>query len=332
MRRLAAAVAAHDGPRRPRRSRPAPPRRLGPAGDRHARGGRPAVIFTTGGYVADPGGWPRPRLRVPVVMWEGNVIPGRACARRPGSPTALAVTFEETCAALHDAAPRRALLRHRDADPRSRDATARPPACGWTCRPAARAVRLRRLAGGAPVQRRGAGAIGAAGRARHRDAHDRRRRRTPRRSRREALPASCAPLQAVPVPPRRDDRGAGRGGPVVGRAGSSTLAEAARSACPMVVVPYPHAAGHQRPMRARSPRPARRASSPTRTSTPRRCVEAAELLDDPARTWPCGRGPRARAARRRPRRSPTWSWPPPNVAAAGPARPSTRRSRGVRRA
>jgi UDP-N-acetylglucosamine--N-acetylmuramyl-(pentapeptide) pyrophosphoryl-undecaprenol N-acetylglucosamine transferase len=33
---------------------------------------------------------------------------------------------------------------------------------------------------------------------------------------------------------------------VVGRAGSSTLAEVAAFGLPMVVVPYPHAAGHQR--------------------------------------------------------------------------------------
>jgi UDP-N-acetylglucosamine--N-acetylmuramyl-(pentapeptide) pyrophosphoryl-undecaprenol N-acetylglucosamine transferase len=33
---------------------------------------------------------------------------------------------------------------------------------------------------------------------------------------------------------------------VVGRAGSSTLAEAAALGLPLVVVPYPHAAGHQR--------------------------------------------------------------------------------------
>jgi UDP-N-acetylglucosamine--N-acetylmuramyl-(pentapeptide) pyrophosphoryl-undecaprenol N-acetylglucosamine transferase len=33
---------------------------------------------------------------------------------------------------------------------------------------------------------------------------------------------------------------------VIGRAGSSTLAEVAAFGLPMVVVPYPHAAGHQR--------------------------------------------------------------------------------------
>jgi UDP-N-acetylglucosamine:LPS N-acetylglucosamine transferase len=33
---------------------------------------------------------------------------------------------------------------------------------------------------------------------------------------------------------------------VVGRAGSSTLAEVAAMGVPMIVVPYPHAAGHQR--------------------------------------------------------------------------------------
>jgi UDP-N-acetylglucosamine--N-acetylmuramyl-(pentapeptide) pyrophosphoryl-undecaprenol N-acetylglucosamine transferase len=32
---------------------------------------------------------------------------------------------------------------------------------------------------------------------------------------------------------------------VVGRAGSSTLAELAAAGTPMVIVPYPHAAGHQ---------------------------------------------------------------------------------------
>ena len=37
---------------------------------------------------------------------------------------------------------------------------------------------------------------------------------------------------------------------VVGRAGSSTLAEVTALGLPMVVVPYPHAAGHQRRTRA----------------------------------------------------------------------------------
>jgi UDP-N-acetylglucosamine--N-acetylmuramyl-(pentapeptide) pyrophosphoryl-undecaprenol N-acetylglucosamine transferase len=44
---------------------------------------RPAAIFTTGGYVAIPVMMAAAPLRIPVVMWEGNVTPGRS-GRRPG--------------------------------------------------------------------------------------------------------------------------------------------------------------------------------------------------------------------------------------------------------
>ena len=39
---------------------------------------RPAAIFTTGGYVAVPVLMAAAPLGIPVVMWDGNVIPGRA--------------------------------------------------------------------------------------------------------------------------------------------------------------------------------------------------------------------------------------------------------------
>ena len=50
---------------------------------------RPAAIFTTGGYVAVPVLMAAAPLRIPVVLWDGNVIPGRAvradrAARRRG--------------------------------------------------------------------------------------------------------------------------------------------------------------------------------------------------------------------------------------------------------
>ena len=45
---------------------------------------------------------------------------------------------------------------------------------------------------------------------------------------------------------------------VVGRAGSSTLAEVTALGIPSVIVPYPHAAGHQRANARSSPKPARR--------------------------------------------------------------------------
>src|SRR3954449_12825438 len=39
---------------------------------------RPAAILTTGGYVAIPILMAAAPLRIPVVLWEGNAIPGRA--------------------------------------------------------------------------------------------------------------------------------------------------------------------------------------------------------------------------------------------------------------
>jgi UDP-N-acetylglucosamine--N-acetylmuramyl-(pentapeptide) pyrophosphoryl-undecaprenol N-acetylglucosamine transferase len=67
---------------------------------------RPAVIFTTGGYVAIPVIIAAAGLRIPVVMWDGNVIPGRSVRSTARLATALAVSFEATCAALHGAATR----------------------------------------------------------------------------------------------------------------------------------------------------------------------------------------------------------------------------------
>ena len=39
-------------------------------------------------------------LRIPVVLWEGNVVPGRAVRATARLADALAVSFEATCAAL----------------------------------------------------------------------------------------------------------------------------------------------------------------------------------------------------------------------------------------
>ena len=64
---------------------------------------------------------------------------------------------------------------------------------------------------------------------------------------REALPADLR-ARYQPHPFLRDDMltALAAADLVVGRAGSSTLAEVTALGLPMVVVPYPHAAGHQR--------------------------------------------------------------------------------------
>ena len=61
---------------------------------------RPAAIFTTGGYVAVPVLMAAAPLGIPVVLWDGNVIPGRAVRATARLAAALAVSFDATCRAL----------------------------------------------------------------------------------------------------------------------------------------------------------------------------------------------------------------------------------------
>jgi len=52
---------------------------------------RPAAILTTGGYVSVPTLLAAVPLRIPVVLWEGNAIPGRAVRATARLADALAV-------------------------------------------------------------------------------------------------------------------------------------------------------------------------------------------------------------------------------------------------
>jgi UDP-N-acetylglucosamine--N-acetylmuramyl-(pentapeptide) pyrophosphoryl-undecaprenol N-acetylglucosamine transferase len=68
---------------------------------------------------------------------------------------------------------------------------------------------------------------------------------------------------------------------VVGRAGSSTLAEVAALGIPMVVVPYPHAAGHQRANAAALAAAGAARIVDDEAFDADALLEAARLLDDP---------------------------------------------------
>jgi UDP-N-acetylglucosamine--N-acetylmuramyl-(pentapeptide) pyrophosphoryl-undecaprenol N-acetylglucosamine transferase len=207
---------------------------------------RPAAIFTTGGYVALPVLLAASALRIPVVMWDGNVVPGRSVRVTARLAGCLAVTFENTCRALS----RTGRLCYVTGTP------IRDPA--QISRPDARKAlgippkdKLLLIFGGSQAVRRFNSAVAEAlprlvektrvihvtGDAGYDEAI----------AGRDALPEALRDRYR-PEKFLDDDMGPALAAAdlVVGRAGSSTLAEVAAFGLPMVVVPYPHAAGHQR--------------------------------------------------------------------------------------
>ncbi len=207
---------------------------------------RPAAIFTTGGYVALPVLLAASVLRIPVVMWDGNVVPGRsvrATARLAGS---LAVTFDSTCLALGRGKRPCFVTGTPIRDPRSVSRIDARKALG-----VAAGEQLLLIFGGSQAVRRFNAAVAEAlprllervrvihvtGDAGYEEAvvgrdalpEELRERYRPERFLDEEMTLALAAADLV-----------------IGRAGSSTLAEVAAFGLPMVVVPYPHAAGHQR--------------------------------------------------------------------------------------
>ena len=61
---------------------------------------RPAAIFTTGGYVAIPVLLAAAVLRIPSVLWDGNVVPGRSVRLVARLATVVTVSHPATGAAL----------------------------------------------------------------------------------------------------------------------------------------------------------------------------------------------------------------------------------------
>jgi UDP-N-acetylglucosamine--N-acetylmuramyl-(pentapeptide) pyrophosphoryl-undecaprenol N-acetylglucosamine transferase len=206
---------------------------------------RPSAIFTTGGYVAIPVMLAAAVLRIPVVMWDGNVVPGRSVRLTSRLARAVAVTYDETCATLG---------RRKDCfvtgtpirDPRAMSRADARAALGIR-----EEEHLLLIFGGSQAVRRFNLSVAEAlpslvakthvihvtGDAGYDAAI----------AGRDALPAE---LQARYRPERflagGMDVALAAADLVVGRAGSSTLSEVVAFGLPMVVVPYPHAAGHQR--------------------------------------------------------------------------------------
>ena len=209
---------------------------------------RPAAIFTTGGYVAVPVLLAAAPMRIPVVLWDGNVIPGRAVRVTARLADVIAVSFEATCRALANGTGGRPcyVTGTPIRDLRTTDAAASRRRLGIPD-----GLRVLLIFGGSQAVRRFNAAVADAlprlvervavihvtGEDGYADAL----------AGREALPD---PLRAryQPHPFLRDEmlHALAAADLVVGRAGSSTLAEVTALGVPMVVVPYPHAAGHQR--------------------------------------------------------------------------------------
>jgi UDP-N-acetylglucosamine--N-acetylmuramyl-(pentapeptide) pyrophosphoryl-undecaprenol N-acetylglucosamine transferase len=246
---------------------------------------RPAAIFTTGGYVAVPVLMAAAPLGIPIVLWDGNVVPGRAVRATARLADAIAVSFPATCAALSSAAPGRPcyLTGTPIRDTREVDREAARVRMGIPD-----GVRVLLVFGGSQAVRRFNSAVAEA---------------LPRLvervavihvtgddgyaaalTGREALAPDRRPYYR-PHPFLRDDMLAALAAAdlVVGRAGSSTLAEVSALGLPIVVVPYPHAAGHQRAnARALVEAGAARLIDDEAFDA-EALLEAATLLDDPVR-------------------------------------------------
>ncbi len=206
---------------------------------------RPAAIFTTGGYVAIPTLLAAWLLRIPSVLWEGNVVPGRSVRFVAGLASVLAVSYAETAAALDDrrsyvtGTPIRSLAGVDPDEARER----------FGGRPGERILLV--FGGSQAVKRINDAVVAALPRLVERvrvvhvtgDAGY-----ASALTAREALPADLRDRYRPHAFLHGDDMTAALAAAdlAVGRAGASTIAEASAFALPMAIVPYPHAAGHQR--------------------------------------------------------------------------------------
>jgi UDP-N-acetylglucosamine--N-acetylmuramyl-(pentapeptide) pyrophosphoryl-undecaprenol N-acetylglucosamine transferase len=203
---------------------------------------RPAALFTTGGYLAVPLVAAARARGITTLVWEGNVIPGRATAAVARMATRVAVSFPPTAAAFGDRAfvsgtPIRSL------EQADRDVARASFGVGP-------ADRLLLVFGGSQAVARITAALEASLERLLDDWHV-------LHLAGEAGMAEARGLQARLPEATRDryqpigfltDRMADAlvaADLVVGRAGSSTCAEVAAVGVASILVPYPHAGAHQ---------------------------------------------------------------------------------------
>ena len=203
---------------------------------------RPDVVYTTGGYLAIPTLGASTALRIPSLMWEGNRLAGRSVRATARLASVLAVSFEGTCGDLPGqcyttGTPIRSFAGIDRTSARARLALP-PDAPVLLVFGGSQAVRRlneavaealpRLLPRAVVVHLTGDSGYGEALR------------------RRESLPGALHERYR-PYPFLRDEMSDAlvAADLLIGRAGSSTLAEATALGLPMVVVPYPYAAAHQ---------------------------------------------------------------------------------------
>jgi UDP-N-acetylglucosamine--N-acetylmuramyl-(pentapeptide) pyrophosphoryl-undecaprenol N-acetylglucosamine transferase len=205
---------------------------------------RPAAIFTTGGYVAIPVLLAARVLRIPSVLWEGNAVPGRSVRLVARWASVLTVTHAETLEVLRH---------HRGyvtGTPIRSIAGVDPDAARTSFGARAGERVLLAFGGSQAVRRINAAVLGALPRLVE-------RARVIHVTGEDGFAAATEARAALPEDVRdryqpraflHDEMTAALAAAdlAVGRAGASTLAEAAAFALPMAIVPYPHAAGHQR--------------------------------------------------------------------------------------
>ena len=203
---------------------------------------RPDVVYTTGGYVAIPVLIAAAALRVPSLLWEGNMLAGRSVRATARLASVVAVSFPGTAATLSargyvTGTPIRELVPGDRAAARERlHVPAGLPVLLVFGGSQAVARFNRAVADALPslvshaavIHVTGETGLAAAQATRDQLPDELRDRYLPFAFLREEMADALVAADLL-----------------VGRAGSSTLAEASAIGLPVIVVPYPHAAGHQ---------------------------------------------------------------------------------------